>query len=253
MSAGRKKDERVRKLLQEKKIVAIGELKESMGTNNRMTVFRVLRRLGYYNSYSHRGGFYTLPDIPVFDEFGLWSFGAVWFSKHGNLPATAKTLVEASGAGYTASELEEILHVETKHGLLRIPRAGLLHRWRFKGRYVYLSADANRCRQQQLMREEHDVAAELGMGLRVELLPEEARAAIILFFSVLDEKQRRLYAGLEAAKLGHGGDQRIAELFGLDPHTVARGRRELLGGKVERGNREPGGGRKRLEKKRLEL
>ena len=64
-------------------------------------------------------------------------------------------------------------------------------------------------------------------------MPEELRAAIVLFFSVLDEKQRRLYAGLEALKTGRGGDARIAELLGLDGGTVARGRRELL---VRRGS-----------------
>jgi hypothetical protein len=33
-------------------------------------------------------------------------------------------------------------------------------------------------------------------------------------------------------KIGHGGDKRISELLDLDQKTVARGRQELLGGKV---------------------
>jgi len=52
------------------------------------------------------------------------------------------------------------------------------------------------------------------------------------FYSLLDEQQRRLYAGLQSLAWGHGGDQRIAQLFGLDADTVARGRRELLSGQV---------------------
>ena len=55
------------------------------------------------------------------------------------------------------------------------------------------------------------------------MLPVELKAAIVLFYSLLDEKQRRLYAGVEAMKLGHGGDQQIAELLGMDPSTVAMG------------------------------
>jgi len=67
---------------------------------------------------------------------------------------------------------------------------------------------------------------------------------------MLDEKQRRLYAGLESLKLGYGGDQRIAEFIGMDPHTVAKGRRELLEQDLEIDRiRKAGGGRKRLEKK----
>ena len=82
-------------------------------------------------------------------------------------------------------------------------------------------------------------------------MPDELKAAIILFFSLLDEKQRRLYAGLEALKIGHGGDQRVADLLGLDVGTVARGRRDLVeqDTEVER-IRRSGGGRKRVEKKR---
>jgi hypothetical protein len=48
-------------------------------------------------------------------------------------------------------------------------------------------------------------------------------AGIVLFFSLLDEKQRRLYAGLEALKSGRGGDARLAKFLGLDAGTVARG------------------------------
>jgi hypothetical protein len=70
-----------------------------------------------------------------------------------------------------------------------------------------------------------------------------------LFYSLLDERQRRLYTGLEALKVGHGGDAQIAELLGIDPGTVARGRQELLSGEVTPGRvRRPGAGRKATPK-----
>jgi hypothetical protein len=80
----------------------------------------------------------------------------------------------------------------------------------------------------------------------------ELQAALVLFYSLLNEQQRRLYAGLESLEWGHGGDRRVAELFGLDVGTVARGRQELLSGQVLRERvRRVGGGRPRAEKKRL--
>lgn len=42
-------------------------------------------------------------------------------------------------------------------------------------------------------------------------------------FASLSEKDRRRYAGIEAAKLGHGGMDYIARLFALDPKTIRRG------------------------------
>ena len=62
---------------------------------------------------------------------------------------------------------------------------------------------------------------------------------------LLDEQQRRLLDGLELIKLGHGGDSVLAEFLGLDPHTVARGRQQLLDQNVSTGRtRRSGGGRK---------
>lgn len=73
---------------------------------------------------------------------------------------------------------------------------------------------------------------------------------IALFFNTLDERQRRLFAGLESARLGHGGDALMARALQLDPATVSRGRHELLSGEIIQGRvRKPGGGRKRVEKK----
>jgi len=46
-------------------------------------------------------------------------------------------------------------------------------------------------------------------------------------FATLSEKDRRRYAGIEAAKLGHGGIEYISGLFGIDPKTVGRGLMEL--------------------------
>jgi hypothetical protein len=68
---------------------------------------------------------------------------------------------------------------------------------------------------------------------------------------MLNERQRRLYAGLESLKLGHGGDAHIASLLGMDAHTVARGRQELISGDLSRDKvRAEGGGRSLQEKKR---
>ena len=189
----------------------------------------------------------TVPfaDIPRFDEHGLWSYDAVWFSRDGNLLATAERFVEEAEAGFTAGELQDWLNVEVKEPLLGLYRQRRIDREDIGGRYVYFSRDPAVGQGQRQRREARKAAIEIGDAtVQAELSPE-LKAAIILFFSILDEQQRRLYAGLEAHKVGHGGDRRIAEFFGLDVHTVARGREELFGEQVQRqGVRKKGGGRK---------
>lgn len=250
MSSTQDRDIAIRNLLSTNMIATIDELKLATGSNATMTVFRSLSRVGYRSSYSHRGQYYTLSEIPVFDDLSLWSCRSVMFSRYGSLLDTAVELVERSEAGYAASELEVVLQVEVKHALLRLVRRGRISRSKFEGTFVYMSLDAGERRRQFLMREEHEARREMGMGLETAFLADELKAGIILFFSLLDEKQRRFFAGLEAAKMGHGGDRKIADLLDLDPHTVAKGRREILGGSVDRSRvRREGGGAKQVEKK----
>jgi len=47
------------------------------------------------------------------------------------------------------------------------------------------------------------------------------------FFDSLSEKDRRRYAAVEAAKLGHGGVEYVAQVLDCDPKTIQRGREEL--------------------------
>ena len=46
-------------------------------------------------------------------------------------------------------------------------------------------------------------------------------------YQSLSEKDRRRYAAVEAAKLGHGGVEYVAGLFGCDPKTIGQGRADL--------------------------
>ena len=252
MAAERYRSEALRKLLRKRKIATMAELKEALGTEVDVTVFRKLRELSYRTSYSHRGGYYTLDETARFDQLGLWSFRSVWFSRPGTLLATAEACVEASESGYYASELENVLHVGVKDALRKLTGDKKLAREKVAGRYLYCSATPSTRKQQLAARQVRQAdPAGLGFGGVGRVLPDELKAAIVLFYSLLDEKQRRLYAALESMKWGHGGDARIAELLGLHPGTVAKGRRELLDRDVEiEQTRRKGGGRKPLEKKR---
>ena len=236
--------------LKQCKIARLDDLKSVVGSDARMTILRALNRLDYLSSYSHRGQYYTLRNIPDFNELGLWSFESVRFSKLGNLLTTAKAMVDTAEAGYCAKELEEILHVEVRHALLKLHKKGKIHRCKIGRRNVYMSTDKGRRRQQRLWREDRNAGVELGQGVEFNVMADELKAAIILFFSILNEQQRRLYAGLEALKIGHGGDRIIAQLLGLDVHTIAKGRKELVEQNVDRsGVRQEGAGRSKVEKK----
>jgi len=228
------------------------QLSRAVGTPARATLFRLLAKTDALSSYSHRGGYYTLRSIARFNARGLWEYEQVRFSRFGNLLETLRGLVERSPRGHSARELEEIVSVKTKHALAELVERKLLTRQRHSALYVYLSAQRTKAREQQKQRREQalDLPSAL-LGSKCPLAVQEANAALLLFWATLDEKQRRLYAGLESARMGHGGDEYIAELFDIDRHTVSRGRDELLEGFDPAAPvRRPGGGRAAQEKKR---
>ena len=242
--------ETLRALLRQRKTATLDELKQALGTNVDMTVFRKLAELAYRTSYSHGGRYYTLDEIARFDEVGLWSHRSAWFSRYGTLLATLEALVSAADAGYFAHELKACLHVEVKAPLWRLVNDDRVVREKVAGLYLYCSSDAEvRTRQLDVRRardREGPAAPEVGRAA----LTDEVKAAIILFFSVLDEQQRRLFAGPEALQLDTR-DRGIAELLGVNVQTVAKGRQALLARDIllDRARR-PGGGRTPSEKKR---
>ena len=125
-----------------------------------------------------------------------------------------------------------------------------IYRKKISNIFIYFSASRSKRQQQTILRKSSDSLTEFDQSYEIDVFRDELKAAIILFYSLLNEKQRRLYAGLESFKLGHGGDKKIANLLGLDSHTIAKGRRELLGGNIQTESvREKGGGRKLVEKK----
>ena len=81
---------------------------------------------------------------------------------------------------------------------------------------------------------------------------QESHRRINLLMSRLDEQQRRWYAAVESAEIGHGGDRFLSSVTGLHVDTIRRGREELaesLEGRPADRVRLPGGGRPALEKK----
>ena len=242
----------LQKFLNHNKIATLDQVKTALGDPARCTVFRKLNELEYLSSYSHRGKYYTLRSVARFNTQGLWSWRSVWFSRFGNLLDTAEAFVQESEAGYTATELKDVLQVKTKHALTQLTRADRIQREQFDSVYVYLSREDHVANRQQKARKAHlERSFASVIVVNPDLAAEEAKAAILLFCSMLDERQRRLYAGLESLKLGHGGDAHIASLLGMDPHTVARGRQEIISADLSHDRvRAAGGGRLAQEKKR---
>lgn len=209
-----------------------------------MTVLRKLTELGYQTSYSHNAKFYTLKRLCEFDQDGLWSHRNAWFSVYGTLLETGRTIINRSASGYSVAELDEALHVSTKPSLLHLNKKEWIGREKIGGLFVYFSMEESVRKQQLRARQARSASPSEDLGN--DVLAHELQAAIVLFYSLLDQRQRRFFAGLESMPIG--GDAKVARILGIDPHTVSKGRHQLLDQDGSAGLRQRGSGRDTVEK-----
>ncbi|MEA1927749.1 MAG: hypothetical protein U9N73_06045 [Candidatus Auribacterota bacterium] len=118
----------------------IDELSRSLGCSI-ISIRRLLKRAGYFRSYTHNGKWYTLSSIPVFNKNGIWLYGDIGFSKQGTLTKTIIYHVNKSSAGLSARDLAELLHHPCHAVLTIMYKAKQIDRVKPTSEYTYLSRD----------------------------------------------------------------------------------------------------------------
>ena len=130
--------EKLRTLLRAKQVTTLAQMARRMHCSQR-TVQRRLHELKAINSYNKNGRYYVLPDVPQFDVHGLWHYGAIGFSRYGNLTKTVIELIRNSPAGFTSAELGLLLKVEARSFLSLFRDHAALQRELDRGRFVYFA------------------------------------------------------------------------------------------------------------------
>lgn len=174
--------EQLRRVLRRQKVLDMPAIQARAEGRSRRSLFRDLASLGYRTSFTHIGRYYTLADIPDFDEWGLWFHGEIGFSRAGTLKETAAVQVEDTPDGRTHGELSQLLRVRVHNTLLDLVRAARIGREPYRGKLLYVSADPERAAEQIQHREETDrmIAEALRVPTDeevVEVLVETLRAA----------------------------------------------------------------------------
>lgn len=136
------------------------------------SVQRFLTAVGYYRSFTHNGGWYTLRSIPEFDSDGLWFYDDIGFSRVGSLTDTLVELTGKSPKGITAEELGEKLHCRCHSVLVRLIRDGKLQRWKMgrSNSYIAKGADITAIQQKVATLQDVQLPAEIAVLVLVEFI-----------------------------------------------------------------------------------
>jgi len=177
---------RLGRLLRRNQSLDFTSIARAAGGRSRRSLFRDLDSLGYLTSYTHAGRYYTLCDIPQFDDHGLWFHKGIGFSRAGTLKNTLVELIGAAEAGYTHLELKALMHVRVHNTVLALVQEKRVNREHIEKLYVYVSAQRERAREQVARRGEWLAAGEAARVFEVpvmtviEVLMEVIRAGQVL-------------------------------------------------------------------------
>ena len=163
-------------------VADLDTLCRTLNTKSRMSIFRRLKDLGYFSSYTHAGSFYTLAHIPQFDEYGLWTHQDIGFSKEGTLKATVLNLVETAPCGFTHTELNHLLRVKVHNTLLSLVRQGQIRREHIEQAYLYISRKPSEAAEQVSQR-------------RMQLADSDKGIAILPITTVIEVLIETIHAG----------------------------------------------------------
>jgi hypothetical protein len=167
------KEQKIVDWMRKRKVATMRHLRHQFQVSH-MTVFRALKKQGYLTSYNHNASYYTLAEVPEFDDWGLWAYRHVRFSRFGTLWNTLVALVQRAPAGLTCEELEDRLQTRVANLLSRLVHHGRLHCQRLQGRQVvYLACEREHGRQQWEQRQQQlrTTAAARQVGLPANCSP----------------------------------------------------------------------------------
>ncbi len=127
----------IKKLIYQEKTVLFSVIVSTM-TCSSITLRRDLKTLQTLTSYTHRGSYVTLPDIPGFDNFGIWFHKGIGFSKFKNSLELIIRIIEASEEGITKTEIESLLRIGISKQIQILLEQERLHRIKIGAQYVYI-------------------------------------------------------------------------------------------------------------------
>jgi hypothetical protein len=139
--------EETRKKFRSEMVMTIEQIAESLIKSIPTARYR-LKQWDAITSYDRNGRYYTLPDIPRFDSYGLWSYKNIHFSKYGNLKNTLINIVENSPSGLDGTNIGKLLGLDPRSFLSHFGKLSGLRREKISGRFIYFSSEEVRLKKQ---------------------------------------------------------------------------------------------------------
>ena len=163
--------ENIKNLFNEHKILSLPEVAEKYNASIR-TIQRRFTTLSVLKSYNKNSRYFTLPEIPEFNHYGIWFHEDIYFSKYGDLRSTVKNLICTSESGLSGNEIGEIVNLLPRSFMHHFRNIGGVFRDKYDGIFIYFSNDPDVYKNQSINRNQNISIKEISDANAVKLLIE---------------------------------------------------------------------------------
>ena len=116
----------IEKIIREDKIQSFETILSKMECSS-ITLRRDIKTIGTITSYTHRGKYITISDIPDFDENEIWFYRKIGFTKFKNSLDLIVNIINTK-EGITKEKIEEILKIQISKQIQILLKQDRLHR-----------------------------------------------------------------------------------------------------------------------------
>jgi hypothetical protein len=105
-----------------------------------------LKEVGYYSSFTHNSKYYTLADIPNFNDKGIWFHmdpvvGEIGFTKYKTAANLIISLINSSETGMSEDKIREIMRIRVSNQLNVLVKKSKIRRLKIGKKCYYFSTD----------------------------------------------------------------------------------------------------------------
>jgi hypothetical protein len=141
--------EAVEKIIRKSEIQTFKKILNKMNCSS-ITLRRDIKAIGGITSFTHRGEYVTLVDIPVYDKFGIWFYKDIGFTKFKNSFDLIVSIINNAEKGITKEEIEELLRIKISKQIQILLSQNRLHRIKLGARYRYFSEELAKDKKRQI-------------------------------------------------------------------------------------------------------
>lgn len=132
-----------KKLLKRQIVFTLDNLAAILNVSVR-TVQRRLKQFNTIRSYDNNGRYFALKESAQFNNYCIWNYEKIHFSKYGTLKSTLVQVIKNAETGLSANEIQQILGIDTRSFLFHYKDIKEIKREKIYGYYVYFSSEPSR-------------------------------------------------------------------------------------------------------------